>query len=185
MLQTYERHSRAKLMATVVAVLVVAGVVLFTDRIKAQNNTAKVSLSQRTSTKTSVAGSNDNLTGSAPAPSSPTSSSGTSGSSSSSSSSGFADGSYTASSEYFVPHSNESIQVNLTLQSGTITGASIQNSENDPTSAVFQEDFASSYKSVVVGRKISGLRLDTVGGASDTTQAFNDALSQIASKARA
>jgi uncharacterized protein with FMN-binding domain len=96
----------------------------------------------------------------------------------------YKDGTYAATSKYSVPPGEESIQVTLTLSGGTITDASIQNSENDPESAQFQEDFATSYKSSVVGKKIAVLHLGNIAGASDTAQAFNDALSQITTKAQ-
>ena len=97
----------------------------------------------------------------------------------------YKDGTYTASSSYFVPHSNESIAVSVTLKGGVVTDVSVQNSEGDGESAAYQEDFTASYKSHVVGKKISGLQLSVIAGASDTTQGFNDALSQINSKAQA
>ena len=79
----------------------------------------------------------------------------------------------------------ESIQVNLTLKNGVVTDVSIQNSESDRESAAYQQDFASAYKSYVVGKQISGLRLGNVAGASDTTQGFDDAVSKIATQAQA
>jgi hypothetical protein len=41
------------------------------------------------------------------------------------------------------------------------------------------------YKSHVVGKNISGLKLGALAGASDTADAFNQAISQITSKAQA
>src|SRR5262249_9705084 len=144
MLQTYERHGKTKLVTTIVAVLVVAGIVLLADHIKAQSKNEQSTPTQNAAMTSPPSSSGDGS-------STPSGSTGTSGSGSSSSSGEFKDGAYEASSEYFVPHSNENIDVNLTLQNGVVTDVSIQNSENDPTSAVFQEDFTSSYKSAVVG----------------------------------
>lgn len=169
MLSVHEQHGRAKLTATVLAVLVVAGIVIITDHLKAKGSTAASTFSQSSANQ--------------PAASSSTNSQ--SSTSAATSSSTYKDGTYAASDNYFVPHGNESIQVNLTLQNGVITSASVQNSESDPTSAAFQEDFAATFKSMVVGRKISGLQIGVVAGASDTSQAFNQAVSQIATKARA
>lgn len=90
--------------------------------------------------------------------------------------SNYKDGTYSASSDYYVPHGSESIKVTLTISNGTVTDSSIQNSEYDNESAQFQQGFAAEYKSSVVGKPISSLQLDYVAGASDTTQGFNDAL---------
>jgi len=109
----------------------------------------------------------------------------TSDSSTSSASSNYKDGTYTATSTYEVPHGDEEIEVNLTLSGGTITNVSVQNSEYDYDSARYQEDFAAEYKQYVVGKKIDGLQLNYIAGASDTTEGFNDALSKIASQAQA
>ena len=106
-------------------------------------------------------------------------------STSTASSSGYKDGTYTASSNYFVPHGSESIKVTLTVQGGIVTDSKVTNSESDPESASYQEDFASSYKSHVIGKKLNAIQLSYVAGASDTTQGFNDALSKIESQAQA
>lgn len=100
-------------------------------------------------------------------------------------SSGYKNGTYTASSDYYVPHGYESIAVSLTVNNGTVSDVSIQNSENNGTSAFFQENFSGVYKSQVVGRKLSGLQISDVSGASDTTRAFNTALNQIENQVQA
>lgn len=170
-METYERHSTRKLAVTVISVLVIAGIVLFADHIKAQ--------SRATTTSARVAMTNSTTT--TPHRSTPVASS----SGSSSTSSGYKDGSYTASDSYYVPDGNESIQVKLTVKNGVVTASSVQNSENDPTSAAFQEQFASAYKSYVIGQKLADLQLGVVAGASDTSQGFNQAVNQIASQAQA
>lgn len=181
MLTTYEQHSKRKLAATVLSMIVIAGVVVLADHFKSTGSTLASKVAQTTSSMTPP--SSDSMT--ATPSTGDQSSSSTNSSSSSNSSSSFKDGTYTASSDYYVPHGDESIQVSLTLSNGTIASASIKNSEGDRTSAAFQEDFAASYKQYVVGKNISSLRLGVIAGASDTTQGFADALSQIASKAQA
>jgi hypothetical protein len=71
------------------------------------------------------------------------------------------------------------------LNGGTVSGISIVISEGDRESAEWQSEFTSSYKSHVVGQKISGLQLNRVAGASDTTEGFNEAIAKIASEAQA
>lgn len=173
MLNTYERNSRLKLITTVVAVLVVAGVVVLADHLKSQSHS------------TAAAASVSTTPAATPDTSSTNSSGATSSVSSSTASGTYKDGTYTATSSYRVPHGSESIQVSLTLKDGVVASSSVQNSESNFDSVQFQEEFAAAYKSYVVGKKISGLQLGVVSGASDTTQGFNEALSQIASQAQA
>lgn len=175
MLNTYQRQAKIKLVTSIVTLVVIAGGILAIDNVKSSAGTATSSISS-TGTSSPVTTTPQPTTSISTPSSQPTTSS---------SSSGYKDGTYSASASYYVPHGNESIQVSLTISNGTITNASIQNSEGDNESARYQEDFAAVYKSSVVGQKISGLQLSVIGGASDTTQGFNDALSQIASKAQA
>lgn len=174
MLNVYEQHSRRKLIATILAVVVIAGAVVFADHFKEANEADKSQTAQTSASTTPSEDTATNSTSTAPT----TDSTSTTGVA-------YKDGSYSASSSYYVPHGNETIDVNLTLQDGVITDVSIQNSEGDRESAEYQEDFASVYKSYVVGKKIDGLRLGNVAGASDTTEGFDNAISQIASKALA
>lgn len=168
---TYESKSTAKLIATILTVVVIAGVVLMVDHIKAEATQAASTQQAPTTSQVSVT----------PAPTT----SSTTGMSSMSGSSTMKSGNFTASSSYYVPNGYESIKVTLTVQDGVITNSSVRNSQGDPTSAAYQQDFASSYKSYVVGKQISGLRLGVIAGASDTSKGFEAALSQIASQTQA
>jgi uncharacterized protein with FMN-binding domain len=162
----YERQSKAKLVASLAAVIVIAGIIILADHLKSKNTiTGSVATGMTTSSMQSASSSNT--------------------AASSSTASTYKDGTYSASSEYYVPHGTEDIQVSVTLKNGVITASSVTNSESDPDSAQFQGSFTSAYKSYVIGKSISGLSLNTVSGASDTTQGFNDALSKIASEAQA
>lgn len=174
MLTTYQKQARTKLITTIVIIVVIAGIVLVADHLKSKGSSAIGQLNPTTSTTTPAADTSTDTTIDS-----------SSSTSSSASTSSLKDGTYTASSSYFVPAGQETIQVSVTLKDGVITGSSIQNSESDHDSALFQEEFASNYKSFVIGRKISGLQISSVAGASDTTQGFNEALNQIASKAQA
>lgn len=96
----------------------------------------------------------------------------------------YKDGTYLATSSYYVPNGQESIKVSLTLKSGTITASSIENSKRNPESARYQDNFATEYQSNVNGKDVDSVKLSYVAGASDTTQGFNDALQQIITQAR-
>jgi uncharacterized protein with FMN-binding domain len=176
MLETYEKNSKKKLIATVVAVIVIAGVVVLADVFRSKDTTAETAGKTDTSQKVASDTTDSNTT------STDTTSTSTS---TSTDSSGLKDGSYTATESYFVPPGQESIKVNLTLSGGTITDVSVVNSGNDRESAEFQADFAAGYKAQVVGQKISGLQISSVAGASDTTDGFNQALTKIAAEAQA
>jgi uncharacterized protein with FMN-binding domain len=179
MLDTYEQNSKKKLIATVVAVVVVAGVVVLADIFRSKDSTVDMTGTKDTS---QTLGSNTSESGTS-AGSETTNDTGTSGGTTSSGS--LKDGTYSASASYFVPAGQESIKVNLTLSDGTISDVSVVNSESDHDSAEFQADFTNGYKAQVVGKKISGLQISSVAGASDTTDGFNEALTKIASEAQA
>jgi len=183
MLKTYEKNAKLKLMTTIIAVMVVAGIVLITDHLKAKNTGSNAAFTPSTTIQTPTSDTSSSTT--IATTDSSSSASSASSASTATPTSSYKDGTYSASSEYYVPHGQESIKVSVTLSSGTISNVSIQNSEGDRDSALFQEDFASSYKQYVVGKKISSLQLSNIAGASDTTQGFMDAISQIASKAQA
>jgi len=174
MLDTYEQNSKKKLAATIVAVIIIAGVVVFADMLKSKSSTAATATTQPPTQSVASDSSSANTTAATDTTSSSTTSSGS-----------FKDGTYSATSSYFVPNGNESIKVTVTLSSDKITDVSIVNSASDHDSAAYQADFTDSYKTYVVGKKISGLQIKSVAGASDTTQGFNEALNQIASEAQA
>ena len=127
MLETYQRHGRARLAATIISVIVIAGIVVLADHLKSKGAAVSGTTTQNTQTAVS---SNSGIT----TPNAPTSSTGTTGSTASNSTT---DGTYNASSNYLVPDGDQSIQVSVTLKDGVVTGASVQNSESDPTSASF------------------------------------------------
>lgn len=173
-MNTYEARTKAKTIAAIVTIVVIVGIVILIETLQKHSDAATSSLG---TTDTSTPAATD-TTGTT---SSPTTSNGTS---STTSSSTYKDGTYTADQQYYVPHGYEDIKVTITVASGVVTNASIVNSENDRDSQRYQEDFASSYKNYVVGKKLSDVKLSYVAGASDTTQAFDDALAQVRTQAQ-
>jgi uncharacterized protein with FMN-binding domain len=171
-------NTKLKVTSAVVVIVAVVMLTIASTITKAQQSTQSAIISTPT---TSSPTSTTSTSTAAPA----TTSSQSSSTTSASTSSGYKDGTYTATSDYYVPHGYEEIQVSLTLKNGIITDSSIQNSEGNGESAQYQEAFASRYKSYVTGKSISGLNLSYVAGASDTTQGFNDAVSQIQNQAKA
>lgn len=184
-MQSYQQQAKTRLIASCIAILVIAGTVFFIDNLKNQSNSSTTSTVAAANDDSSAGTStNDNTTNSnSTAPS--TNNGSTPGNSSSTSSTTYTDGSYSAESEYSVPHGFEDIKVTVTLKNGVVTAASIQNSEGDPESARFQENFASAYKQYVVGKNLSDINLSFVAGASDTSEGFNEALQKITTQAEA
>ncbi len=164
MQNSYNHQARVRLVATCLTLVVIAGAVLFTDHLKSEEaEGGSMSIAGTTSQNASTMSRN--------APHSMGSHM-------------YTDGTYSASSDYYVPNGYEHIKVQVSLQNGVVKNASIRNSQGDPESAHFQQDFASVYKSYVIGQKIDNLNLSYVAGASDTTQGFNDALNKIISQAQ-
>jgi hypothetical protein len=87
----------------------------------------------------------------------------------------------TAEIDFNVPDGyTEKLKVSITTDaSGKITDANITLDPNNRESQKYASRFESAYKTEVVGKPISGLKLSRIGGASLTTAAFNKSLSQL------
>lgn len=99
--------------------------------------------------------------------------------------SAFKDGTYTASGSYATPESTEKITVTVTLKNDVIVDTSATANATKSDSKKYQARFISGYKSLVVGKKISDVQLDSVSGSSLTSNGFNKALDQIEQQAAA
>lgn len=179
-MNTYELRTKLKTTATVIAIVAIVGVVIL---IEALQNNAKSTTATTTTSSSPTASTTSPTTGTG---SSTGSASSSNGSSTATTTSGtYKDGTYTADASYYVPHGTEDIKVTLTVANGVVTDSSIVNSESDHDSQRYQEEFADEYKSYVVGKNLADIKLSYVAGASDTTDGFNDAVSQIQSQAQA
>ena len=92
-------------------------------------------------------------------------------------------GTYSASATYMTPDNDESISVSITLKSGIVTNSAITTSGSNMQSKHYQDKFASGYKPYVIGKQIAAIHLSRVSGSSLTSGGFNDAISQIKSRA--
>lgn len=140
------------------------------------------STSTTTNTTTSTgSNSTSGTSGSGSGGSTPTG--GTSGGGSSSSTS-YKDGTYYADGSYQNGAGQlEKIGITLVLSGGVVTDTSAVNEAKNPTSKTYENDFIANYKSYVVGKSISGLSLGKISTSSLTPNGFNDAVSQIKTKA--
>lgn len=87
----------------------------------------------------------------------------------------YRDGTYSVNSKYG-PVNEDSIDVKVTVKDQKITDVEVTGHPFTPISKKHQDAFAKAIPGVVVGKKLKGLDVDTVAGASWTTEAFNKAL---------
>lgn len=102
-----------------------------------------------------------------------------------SSSSSYNDGQYTAKTTYYVPHGTNTLSATVTIASGKVTAVKVSHDYSDNESGMYIDSFESAIQEAVVGKTISGLSLSRIGGASLTTQAFDDVIATIESNAKA
>lgn len=115
-----------------------------------------------------------------------TSNSTTSANTSTSSSSSYKDGSYTATVSYMVPHGNQNtLKATVVVSGGKITSVSTTDDYSDRESSMYVNSFENGVSSDATGQSLGSYNPSQIGGASLTTAAFNDAISQIRTQAQA
>ncbi|MBT2531790.1 FMN-binding protein [Arthrobacter sp. ISL-48] len=101
-----------------------------------------------------------------------------------SSGSGYKDGAYSADGTYVSPNGAETVGVELTLASGTVTDVKITQHPSNPNTRKFQGEFAGGIAAQVVGKSIDQLNVSKVAGSSLTSGGFNQAVEKIKSEAQ-
>jgi uncharacterized protein with FMN-binding domain len=101
-----------------------------------------------------------------------------------SSGSGYKDGTYSADGTYVSPNGTETVGVELTLASGTVTDVKITQHPSNPNTRKFQGEFAGGIAAQVVGKSIDQLNVSKVAGSSLTSGGFNQAVEKIKSEAQ-
>jgi len=101
------------------------------------------------------------------------------------SSTSYKDGTYSATSSYYVPHGSNSLTAKITIANNKITAVTVNDDYSDSESAMYIDSFESAIKNTVIGQDLGSLSLSRVGGATLTTQAFDDALTTIRNDAKA
>jgi len=91
----------------------------------------------------------------------------------------YKDGTYSATGSYSSPGGVQSIDLTVTIENGLMTKATDGDAEE------YQDDFASAYKGLVVGKDVDKVSLSRVAGSSLTSNGFNKALDQIKTDAKA
>lgn len=96
----------------------------------------------------------------------------------------YKDGTYSADGTYVSPNGTETVGVQLTLASGTVTDVQITQHPSNPNTRKFQGEFAGGIAAQVVGKSIDELKVSKVAGSSLTSGGFNQAVEQIKSEAQ-
>jgi hypothetical protein len=97
----------------------------------------------------------------------------------------FANGSYTTQTSYFTPRRTEhSMDVTLTIENDVVTEAVILWDGEASPKTPNHSGFDAAYKSEVIRQPLSEISLSRVGGASLTTDAFNEAVDTIEAQAQ-
>lgn len=94
----------------------------------------------------------------------------------------YRDGTYSATGVYGTAN-DKSIDVALTLEDGIITSVEVAGNTDNAISITYQNQFIAAIDAVVVGQPIANLEVDKVGGASATSEAFNDVLEDVRAQA--
>ena len=97
----------------------------------------------------------------------------------------YKDGTYNATGSYSTPGGKESIALVVVIKDGVIAETSMVANAKNGDAKEYQAAFASTYKSLVVGKSVDKVSLSRVAGSSLTSNGFNDALDQIKSDAKA
>jgi uncharacterized protein with FMN-binding domain len=96
----------------------------------------------------------------------------------------YKDGTYSADGTYVSPNGTETVGVELTLASGTVTAVEITEHPSNPNTRKFQGEFSGGIAAQVVGKSIDGLNVSKVAGSSLTSGGFNQAVEKIKLEAR-
>ena len=100
-------------------------------------------------------------------------------------STGFKDGTYTASTNYSVPHGSNTIKATVTINSDKITSVTASGNFTDSESSFYVDSFNSSVNLDASTQLLSAYSPSRIGGASLTTAAFTDVLDTIRRDAKA
>lgn len=102
-----------------------------------------------------------------------------------SSTTNYQDGTYTANVSYNVPHGSNDIAVTVTVKNGSVESVKTSHDYTDRESGEYISNFETQIAQAVVGQPISSATVNRLGGASLTSQAFNQAVKQIEQQATA
>lgn len=97
----------------------------------------------------------------------------------------YKDADYSVSVTYLAPDRLEhGVTVKLTLKGDIVTASDVIFAASEGATANYQKNFAATYKTQVIGKSLDSINLARVGGASLTSNAWNNAKAQIAAQAK-
>jgi len=93
----------------------------------------------------------------------------------------YINGTHTVNTSYRVPNgASHTVAVTLTLEDDVVTASQITfGGDKVAISTGFQDKFLATYEAEVIGKKLASISLSRVGGASLTSNSFNDALAKV------
>lgn len=91
----------------------------------------------------------------------------------------YRDGSFQANGTYQSPNGSENIIVVIELENDIVTDVEIITNPNNPTTAIYQGQFADGIGEIVIGEDIDSLDVTVVAGSSLTGNGFREALEAI------
>lgn len=98
----------------------------------------------------------------------------------------YKDGTYSATISYYVPHSEaNSLSAKVTIKDNKVAAVAVNHDYSDSESGMYVDSFESALENAVVGQDVGSLSPSRIGGATLTTQAFDDALTTIRNDAKA
>jgi uncharacterized protein with FMN-binding domain len=99
----------------------------------------------------------------------------------------YKDGDYTATGDYNSPGGAEQVKVSLTLKNDIITAFNVISLAVRPETKIYQGKFIQGVNGsgLVLGKKITDVKLTKVSGSSLTPKGWNDAIAKIEAQAKA
>lgn len=96
----------------------------------------------------------------------------------------YTDGTYSADGNYTSPNGQETVGVELTLSSGSVSAVNITVHPSNPNTRKFQGEFKDGIAAQIVGKKLDELSVSKVAGSSLTSGGFNQAVEAIKAQAK-
>jgi uncharacterized protein with FMN-binding domain len=96
----------------------------------------------------------------------------------------FKDGSYEESVSYPVPKSTNTLKAKITIKNDIVTEISTSHTYTNEKSKEYLDPFDKEISSAVVGKKVKDIDLDILGGASLTSEVFNELIESVLDKAK-
>lgn len=96
----------------------------------------------------------------------------------------YKDGTYSSDGTYTSPNGQETVGVDLTLNSGTVSAVNITVHPSNPNTRKFQGEFKDGIAAQIVGKKLDELNVSKVAGSSLTSGGFNQAVEAIKTQAK-